>query len=164
VSQFKYLGTTITNQNLIQKEIKRRLNSGNDCYHSVQNLVSSRLLSKNVKIRIYKTTILPVVLYGCETWSLTLREEHRLRVFGPKRDEVMGEWRKLHNEELHDLYSSPSIIGIIKSRRMRWAGHVARRGEKRNAYRLLVGKPLLGRPRRRWVDNIRMDLEEEGWG
>jgi hypothetical protein len=110
------------------REIKRRLNSGNACYHSVQSLLSSRLLSKNSKIRIYKTIILPVVLYGCETWSLTLREEHRLRVFenrvlrgifGPKRDEVMGEWRKLHNKELHDLYSSPCIIRIIKSRRMR---------------------------------------------
>jgi hypothetical protein len=98
----------------------------------------------------YKTIILPVVLYGCETWSLTLREEHRLRVFenrvlrrifGPKRDEVMGEWRKLHNEELRDLYSSPSIIRIINSRRMRWAGHVARIGEKGKAYRLLVEKP-----------------------
>jgi hypothetical protein len=89
------------------------------------------------------------------------------RIFGPKRDEVTGEWRKLHNEELRDLYSSPSVIGIIKSRRMRWAGHVARMGKKRNAYRLLVGKPEgkrpLGRPRRRWVDNIRMDLGEVGW-
>jgi hypothetical protein len=89
------------------------------------------------------------------------------RIFGPKRDEVSGEWRKLHNEELHDLYSSPSIIRIIKKRRMRWAGHVARMGEKRNAYRLLVGKPEgkipLGRPRRGWVDNIRMDLREVGW-
>jgi hypothetical protein len=75
VSQFKYLGTTVTNPNLIQEEIKRRLNSGNACYHSVQNLLSSRLLSRNLKIRIYKTVILPVVLYGCETWSLTLREE-----------------------------------------------------------------------------------------
>jgi hypothetical protein len=121
------LGTTVTNQNFIQEEIKRRLNSGNACYHSVQNLLSSRLLSKNLKIRIYTTIILPVVLYGCETWSLTLREEHRLRVFenrvlrrifGLKRDEVTGEWRKLHNEELRDLYSSPSIIRIIKSRRM----------------------------------------------
>jgi hypothetical protein len=162
---------------LIQEEIKRRLNSGNACYHSVQTLLSSRLLSKNLKIRIYKTIILPVVLYGCETWSLTLREEHRLRVFenrvlrrlfGPKRDEVTGEWRKFHNEELRDLYSSPSIIRIIKSRRMRWAGHLARMGEKRNAYRLLVGKPVgkrsLGRPRRRWVDNIRMDLGKVGWG
>jgi hypothetical protein len=90
------------------------------------------------------------------------------RIFGPKRDEVTGEWRKLHNEEIHDLYSSPSIIRIIKSRRMRWACHVARMGEKRNAYRLLVGKPEgkrpLGRPRRMWVENIRMDLGEVGWG
>jgi hypothetical protein len=108
------------------------------------------LLSKNLKIRIYKTIILPVILYGCETWSLTLREEYRLRVFenrvlrrifGPKRDEVTGEWRQLHNEELHDLYSSPNIIRIIKSRRMKLAGHVARMGEKRNAYRLLVEMP-----------------------
>jgi hypothetical protein len=84
------------------------------------------------------------------------------RIFGPKMDEVTGGWRKLHNEELHKLYSSPSIIRIIKSRRMRWAGHVARMGEKRNVYRLLVGKPEgkspLGRPRRRWIDNIKMDL------
>jgi hypothetical protein len=109
---------------------------------------------KNLKIRIYKTIILPVVLYRCETWSLTLREEHRLRVFenrvlrsifGPKRDEVTGEWRQLHNEELRDLYSSPSIIRIIKSWRMRWASHVARMGEKRNACRLLVGKALASR-------------------
>jgi hypothetical protein len=89
------------------------------------------------------------------------------KIFAPKRDEVTGEWRKLHNEELRDVYSSPSIIRISKSRRMRWAGHVARSGEKRNAYRLLVGKPEgngpLGRPRRRWVDNIRMDLGVVGW-
>jgi hypothetical protein len=90
------------------------------------------------------------------------------RIFGPKRDEVTGEWRILHNEELHDLYCSPSIIRIIKSRKMRWAGHVARMREKRNAYRLLVGMPEgkrpLGRPRRRWVDNIMRDLREVGWG
>jgi hypothetical protein len=115
-----------------------------------------------------------VVLYGCETWSLTIREEHRLRLFemlrrisGPKRDEVTGEWIKLY-EELRDLYSSPSIIRIIKSRRMRWAGHVALKGEKGNACRLLVGKPEgkrpLGRPRRTWVDNIRVDLGEVVWG
>jgi hypothetical protein len=135
---------------LIQEEIKRRLNSGNACYHSVQNLLSSRLQSKNVKVRIYKTIILLVVLYRCETWSLTVREEPKLRVFenrvlrrifGPKRDGVTGGWRKLHNEELHKLYSTPSIIRIIKSRRMRWAGHVVRMGEKRNLYKLLVGKP-----------------------
>ena len=100
----------------------------------MQNLLPSRLLSKILKIKIYKTIILPVVLYGCETWSLTLREERRLRVFengvvrriiGPKRDEVRWEWRKLHNRELNDLYSSHNIVRVIKSRRIRWAGHVA---------------------------------------
>jgi hypothetical protein len=95
-------------------------------------------------------------------------ENRVLRIFGLRRDGVAGGWRKVHNEELHDLYSSPSIIRIINTRRMRWAGHVARMGEKRNAYRLLVGKPEgkrpLGRPRRGWVDNIRMDIGEVGWG
>jgi hypothetical protein len=135
------------------------------------------LLSTNTKIRVYRTIILPVVLYGCETCSLTLREEQRLRVFenrvlrrifGPKRDEVTEEWRKLHNEELTDLSSSPNTIRVIKSRRMRWAGHVARMGEERGAYRILVGRPEerrpLGRPRRRWEDNIKTDLREVGWG
>jgi hypothetical protein len=90
------------------------------------------------------------------------------RIFGPKRDEVTGEWRRLHNEDLKDLYSSPTIIRVIKSRRMRWAGHVARMGEGRGAYRILVGRPEgrrpLGRARRRWEDNIKMDLQEVGWG
>jgi hypothetical protein len=122
-----------------------------------------------------RTIILPVVLYGCETWSPTLREERRLRVFenrvlwkvfGPKRGEVTGEWRKLHNEELNDLYPLPNIVRVVKSRRMRWAGHVARMGEDRGVHRVLVGKPegerTLGRPRRRWEDNIKMDLQEVG--
>jgi hypothetical protein len=135
------------------------------------------LLSKNTKIRVYRIIILPVVLYGCETWSLTLREEQRLRVFkngmlrrifGPKRDKATGEWRTLHNEELNGLYSSPNIIRVIKSRRMRWVGHVAYMGEKRGAYRILVGRPEgrrpLERPRHRWEDNIKMDLQEVGWG
>jgi hypothetical protein len=89
-------------------------------------------------------------------------------IFGPKRDEATGKWRRLHNEELNDLYSSPNIIRVIKSRRIRWAGHVARMGEKRGAYRILVGRPEgrrpLGRPRRRWEDNIKMDLQEVEWG
>jgi hypothetical protein len=89
------------------------------------------------------------------------------RIFGPNKDEVTGGWRKLHNEDLHNLYASPSIIRVIKSRRMRWGGHAARMGERRNACRILVGKPdgkrPLGRPRRRWVDNIKMDLGEVGW-
>jgi hypothetical protein len=118
------------------------------------------LVWKNTKITVYRTIILPVVLYGCETWSPTLREEQRLRVFenrvlrrifGPKRDEATGEWRRLHNEELNDLYSSPHIIWVIKSRRMKWAGHVARMGEKKGAYRILAGRPEgrrpFGRPR-----------------
>jgi hypothetical protein len=109
--------------------------------------------------------------------SLTLREEHRLRVFenrvlrrifGPKRDEVTGGWRKLHNKELHGLYSSPSIVRVIKVRRMRWAGHVARMEEVRGAYNILVGRPEergpLGRPRRRWEGNIKVDLRETGFG
>jgi len=103
----------------------------------IQSLLSSSLLSKKLKIKIYRTVILPLVLYGCETWSLTLREECRLRVFenrmlrrvfGPKRDEVTEERRKLHNEELSDIYSLPNIVRVVKSRRMRWAGHVAHMG------------------------------------
>jgi hypothetical protein len=106
---------------------KSRLNSGNACYYSVQNFLSSRLISKNLKTSIHKIVILPVVLYGCETWSLSLGEEHRLRVFEnrvlrrifwPKREED-GSWRKLHNDELHSLYSSPNIFRVIKSRWMR---------------------------------------------
>jgi hypothetical protein len=112
VEQFKYLGKTLTNKNSIQEEIKSRLKSGNAGYYSVQNILSSSFLSKNVKIKIHRTIFLPVVLYGCETWSLTRKEERRLRlsenrgmrrVFGPK-DDVRGEWRKIHNEELNDLY------------------------------------------------------------
>jgi hypothetical protein len=132
-----YYGTTLTNQNVIQEEIKSILNSGNACYHSVQNVSSSSLLYKNLKMKIYRIIILRVTLYGCGTWSLTLREECRLRafenrvlriIFWPKRDEMTGEWRKLHNEEMNDLYCSPNIVRMIKSRRMRWVGHVARMG------------------------------------
>ena len=143
-----------------------RMKSGNACYHLVQNLLSSSLLTKNLKIKICRTIILPVVLYGCETWSLTLREEQRLRVFenrvlrrifGPKKYEVTGEWRKL-----------PNILGVIKSRRMRWAGHVARVGNRRGVYRVLVGKPEekgpFGRPRRIWEDNIKISSGSRMWG
>ena len=109
-----------------------------------------------MKFKIYKTIILPVALYGCETWSPTLREESRLslfenriprRIFGPKRDEN-GEWRRLHNEELHSLYRSPNIVMVIKSRRLRWAGHVTRMQEGRSAFKILTGKLTgpLGRP------------------
>ena len=161
----------------IEVMVKPWLKLGNACYYSVQNPLSSSLLSKNLKIKLYRTIIFPVVLYGYETWSLTLREERGLRVFenrmlrrvfGPKRDEVTGEWRKLHNEELSDLFSVPNIVRVVKSRRMRWAGHVARVGEGRGVHRVLVGKPErkrpLGRPRHRWEDNIKLDLQEVGGG
>jgi len=130
----------------------------------VQNLLSSRLLSKNLKIKIYRTIILPVILYGCETWSPTLQEERKLRVFentvlrgifGPRRDEVMGEWRRSHNEDLNDLYPSPNILQVIKSIRTRWAGHVAYMGEERGVYRVLVGT-LEGK-------NYWGDLGVDGW-
>jgi len=118
--------------------------------------------SKNLKIKVYRTIILPVVLFGSETWSLILREERKLRVFenmvlrrifGPRRDEVTGEWRRLRNEELNDLYSSPNIVRVIKLRKMRWAGHVAHMGEERGVYRVLVGKP----------EGKRGDLGVDGW-
>ena len=117
------------------------------------------------------------LLYGCETWSLALREKRRLRVFenrvlrrifGSKRVEVTREWRKLHNEKFNDLSSSPNNIRVITSRRLSWTGHVARVGERRGVYRVLVGKPEgkgpLGRPRRRWEDNIKIDLQKVGCG
>jgi hypothetical protein len=133
--------------------------------------LSSHLLSKNIKIKIYKTVILPLVLYGHEIWSLTLREKHRLRmcqnkvlrrIFELKTFKVTGGWRKLRNEKLHNLYSSPNIIRMIKTRRMRWAGHVARMRPNRNVYRILEGnlegKRPLGKPKHRWLNNIKTDL------
>jgi hypothetical protein len=116
-------------------------------------------------------------LYGCESWSVTLRKENRLglfknrvlrEIFGPMRDEVTGDWRRLHNKELYTLHSSPNIIQVIKSRRMRWARHEVHMGDRRDAYRVLVARPErnrpLGRPRCRWVANSTMDLQEVGWG
>jgi len=137
----------------------------------VQNLLSSSLLSKKLKIKIYRTIILPIILYGCETWSLKLRVfENRVlrRVFGPMRYKVTGELRKLHNEEHSNLYCLPNIVRVVKSRRMRWAGHVACMGEGRGVHRVLVGKREgkrpLGRPILRWEDNIKTDLQEVGGG
>ena len=154
VKTFKYLGSLLTNQNYIQEEIKCRLKAGNSCYYSVQTLLSSILLSKNLKIKIYKTIILPVVLYGCESWSLILREESRLRVFEnrilrrifwPKWDEN-GEWRMLRNEEFQSLYRSPYIVRVIKFRRLRRVEHVARMEEGRSAFKMLTGTPEEKRP------------------
>ena len=155
----------------------RRLLPGETLTRSMCSTSQDRWLPVRLTYNFSKgrIIILPVVLYGCETWSLTLREERRLRVyenrmlkivFVPKRDEVTGEWRKLHNEELNDLYSLPNTVRVVKSRGMRWEGHVAHIGEDRGVQRVLVGKPEgkrpLGRPRRRWEDNIELDLQEVG--
>ncbi|KDR21362.1 hypothetical protein L798_03138, partial [Zootermopsis nevadensis] len=140
---------------------------------SVQNILSSSLISKNLKIKVYKTIFFLLFCMGAKN-GLSLREDHRLqvfenrvlrRIFGPRR-EGDGVWRKLHNDELKNLYSSPSIVRVIKSRRMRWAGHVAGMDGTKGVHRVLVGKPEgkrpLGRPRRRWKNNVRRDLWEIG--
>jgi hypothetical protein len=132
VTKFKYLGTTLTDQNCTHEEIKSRLNMGNASYHLVQSLLSSHLLSRNVKVKIYKTIILPVVLWGCLRTGCW-------RVLGPKRDEVKEEYRKLHSGKLHNLYSLLDIISQIKSRRMRWAGHAAHMKKKEKCTRFRWG-------------------------
>jgi hypothetical protein len=146
VAKFKYLGTAVISTNIIHKEIKSTLNSRNACYHSVRNPLSSRLLSKNLKFFVYNTIILHVWC-GCETWSVTLREGRRLRVFenrvlrrifGHKREELAEGWKILHNVELQNLYTSQSIMRMMNSRNMRWAGHIARRGVMRNSYKIFV--------------------------
>ena len=178
VRVFRYLGGLVedTADMGVGAEVRQRLHSGNACFFAVNKLLKSRILSRNTKIRIYRTIILPVVLYGCETWALTRQQEDRFRVFenrvlrkifGAKRDEETGEYRRLHNRELEELYDSPSIVRIIRSRRARWAGHVARMGEDRTARRVLEGRPggnrPLGRPRQRWEDGVRKDVEGVGF-
>jgi hypothetical protein len=164
VEEFKYLVTNLTNQNYIQEEFKRRLKSGNACYLSVQKILSSSLLSKNAKIKIYRTIILPLALDRRETWSFTLREEHRLRV---SENSVLR--RIFTPKGVRDLnyLNSLNIFRVIKSRGIRWAGHVARMWERRGLYSGLVGKPErkspLGRPRRRWENNIKMYLQGVGF-
>jgi len=157
----------------MHKVIKNSLHLGNACCHSVQSLLSSYLLCKNFEIKIYKTISLLLVLYACETWSLI---HEKIRDWGCLRMVSWGEyldlkgrnwWKKLHDEKLHNLYTSPNIIWVIKSRRMKCVGHVACMGEMRNSYSTLLGKPNgkspLWRPRHRWEYNIRMNLREIGW-
>jgi hypothetical protein len=165
MEQLKYVSTTVTNQNSIHEEIKSRLKSGEVSCRSVQNLVSASLISKNTNIKIYRIIILPVVFMVVKLGLSNTAEERRLevfenrllrRIFGPKRDEASGEWRRLHNEERHDHYCTPNVIRVVKSRRMRRARHMTRMGERRGAYRDLVGtlerKIPLGKPRRRWME------------
>ena len=174
VEDFKYLERTLAIQNSIREEKKFRLKSGNSCYHSV---CLQACYPRLFRIKIYRNILLLVVLYGCEAWSLKLREERKLRVFenivlrrilGPRRDEVTEECRRLHNEVLSEMYPSPNILRLIKSRRMKWVGHLTRRGWEMGAYRFFLWNPdvkrPLGRPRRRCVNNIRMDLLDVGCG
>ena len=169
VKTFKYLGSLLTNQNCIQEEIKYRL-SRKCVIIQFKHFLLQEFSLRISTFKIYKTIILPVGLYGCETWSLTLREECRVRVFesrilrlifGLKRD-TNGDWRRLHNEELHSLYRSPNIVRVIEPRRFRWTGHVDKMEEGKSAFKIFTGKRPLARPRGRWENNIRMDLKEIG--
>ena len=168
----RFLVFLIENQECIYEEIKCRFKAGNSFYYTVQTVFYSRFLSKNLKIKIIKTIIFLVVLYGCETLSLRLNKGCKTRVFEnltmrrifwPKRNENR-EWRRLHNEELLSSYRSASIVRVIKFRRLRWVAHVARMDEGQRSFKILTDKPTwkrpLGGPRCRWEDNIRMDLNE----
>jgi hypothetical protein len=172
------LGNILKESFSVQEKIKSRLKSGKACYYSVHNLLSSSFLSKNIKIKIYRTIILRVVLYGCETWPVTLMEKRRLRVFenkvlwkvfGANRDEVTREWRKLHNEEPNDLYPPPptKYYSGDKIERNEVGGLCSTNGGEVCTgfwWENLRGKDHFRRPRRRWENNKKMDLQEMGWG
>jgi hypothetical protein len=173
VDSFKYLGVVISEQNTEVTEIQNRLNLANRCFYACNKLMSSKLLSHTTKIRIYKTIISPILLYGAETWKLDKREEKKLivfenkilrKIFGPVNEG--GEWRKRHNRELRDLYREPDVVGEFKCRRIRWAGHVLRRKDDSNLNQVLKknpeGRRPVGRPRRKWWSQVRADMEKIG--
>lgn len=171
VKKFKYLGTTLSEDTDGTEEINCRIQAGNKCLYATHKLLKSKQTSRRTKINIYKTIIRPVVMYGCETWTLTVANEERLRVFerrvlrkiyGPTVDATTGRYRTRTNRELEDLYGEPNIVREIKSKRLQWAGHVRRLPDNRTV-RLVweeipEGKRPLGRPRLRWRDNIAKDL------
>ena len=175
VSQFKYLGSTVHSKNIIEREVTLRIGAGSRCSWALDKIIKSRGISRRTKVQVYTAIIRPIVLYGSETWQLTKELERRLevfertilrRIFGPVRDEVTGEWRWRHNQELMDLARIPVITSIQRSYRLRWAGHVARMGDERTPKRVMMGqlqgRRPLGRPKKRWSDNLREDLQQLG--
>ena len=173
VNEFKYLGTLVTSRNEIEKEIKTRIASANRCYFSLIKFFKKRSISRKTKIRMYTTIVRPVVLYGCEAWALSQTLEKRLLVFensvlrriiGPVFDQETQNWRRRHNEELREITVVPLITNILKSRRMRWAGHVKRMDDRRYPKIILEGgvggRRRRGRPRTRWNDCIEKNVKE----
>lgn len=172
VDKFKYLGCTITDTNRREDEIDIRIVNALRCTAALHKVLVSKLLSRSTKIRIYKTVIRPILMYGCETWTLTLKEENKLlvaerkilrKILGPTIGED-GEWRQRYNREIENIVSEPNIIGEIKSSRLRWLGHVERMGEDRAVRKAYLGQPSgrrpVGRPRYRWKDEVAKDLKE----
>ena len=175
VTSFKYLGSTVTSLNQIEEEIRIRIAAGARCAWALDTTLKSSMLSRATKTQIYTTIIRPVVLYGCETWRLTKESERRLNVFersilrkiwGPVMDDEAGEWRRRHNHELIALSGLPPITNVIRSQRLRWAGHASRKEDGQLVKEIMVGRPLgtrpLGRPRKRWIDNMKEDMNKLG--
>lgn len=175
VKEFKYLGTTITEDNVGSEEINNRIQAGNRCLYALQDLIRSKELTRLTKINLYITVIRPVVMYGSETWTMTVANEERLRIwerkvlrkiYGPTRDDETGTWRRKSNKELEELFGVTNIIKEIKSRRLQWAGHVRRLPDDRLSKLVWeeapTGKRPLGRPRLRWRDNTTKDLKAMG--
>ncbi|XP_013173707.1 PREDICTED: uncharacterized protein LOC106122315 [Papilio xuthus] len=169
---FKYLGCTITDTNTREEEINIRIHNALRCSAALHQVLVSKLLSRRTKIRIYKTVIRPILLYGCETWTLTLKEEEKLlvaerkimrKILGPTLRED-GSWRTRYNAEIETLVGEPNIIGEAKAQRLRWLGHLMRMGEDRKSKAAYLGTPIgrrpIGRPRYRWRDAVELDLRE----
>ena len=173
VESFKYLGSTVTNDNNINKEISERIGAGNRCAFALNKILKSRNISRRTKIRIYNLIIRPTVLYGCENWTLTKERIRKLEVFengilrkimGPIYNAENNQWERRHNEDLRRITEQPLIQDVIRSRRLRWAGHCARMPQDRLAKDVMNGRVQgtrpVGRPRYRWEDNIRRDIQE----
>lgn len=174
-NEFNYLGTIVTSDNSIKIEIESRIQKANKCYYSLLTVFKSKLISRNTKLQVYKSLIIPVLTYGSETWTLTKKEENRLRVFerkilrkifGPIRDRISDEWRLLNNNEIYKLYKDSDIVAKIKAKRLKWIGHVIRappnRTIKKVTEEIPTGRRPLGRPRMRYLDNIQDDLRKLG--